>query len=243
MTRHTTSTTGPARRTIVAVLAWGLLLSGCAAGSGTEPAASTPTPTPTAEPHEIMMDLAATFPTEEERLENYTGARLCVAETPGPPTCDSEDWPEPGAYSNGNNLKDGVTDPTAQAVILAIYERETTEAAQEALAESQATDAVFTGDFDIPVNEETNAAGERGMGTVVDFERAGWSGYRHTRVSEPTRRDGSATDAMRTTSSIVMTNGQLNFVLRVYYGSAEPGVVDAEADGWLDRVFGPEAAN
>jgi hypothetical protein len=240
MTRHTESTTAPARRTIVAVLAWGLLLSGCAAGSGTEPAASTPTPTPTAEPHEIMMDLAATFPTEEEWLENYTGARLCVAETPGPPTCDGEDWPEPGAYSNGNNLKDGVTDPTAKAVILAVDERSSEDAAQQQLSESHADDVLFTGDFDIPMNEEDRTVGYRGEGTLVDFDRSGWSGYRLTQTSETTGPGGAVQDAATTTTSIVLTDGPLIFTLRVYYASTEPDVAEAEVTGWLDRVFGPE---
>ena len=249
MTRHTTtSTTGPARRAAIGLMALGLLLSGCAAGPAAEaPAPSaTPTPTPPAapDPHALSTELAATFPTEAEWLENYEIGRHCFAETAGQSSCGGEDWPIPGTMSNGFNLRAGVTDVTARAVMVVVAEWNTPEESATKLEESKAADVLFTGDFDIPFAPATNTAGARGAGTLVDLERDGWTGYRMTQKSVETGSDGSLLDdkGETVTNSIVMTNGPLIFTLRVYWASPEPGVADAETDVWLDRVFGPEAA-
>jgi hypothetical protein len=226
------------RAALAGVLAAGLLLSGCAAGAATEPAASTPTPTPTADPKKITADLVATFPTEAEWLENYKGGTLCVAVTAGPTSCGGDEAPIPGATSSGVTLREGVTAVTAGAVILGVDEWDSAEAAQATVDSSKADDLVFSGDFDVPWDQETKAAGVRGTGTMVDFERSGWSGYRMSQVSVNTDGDGAVRSAETSTTSVQMSNGPLSFTLRVYY--AEPGAAEAEVNTWLDRVFGPE---
>lgn len=247
MTRHTTtSTTGRARRAAIGLMALGLLLSGCAAGPAAEAPTTTATPTPTAvaDPHALSTELAATFPTEAEWLENYEIGRHCFAETAGQSSCGGADWPIPGTMSNGFNLRAGVTDVTAGAVMVVVAEWNSAEESAAQLEESKAADVLFTGDFDIPFVPSTKTAGERGAGTLVDLERDGWTGYRMTQTSVKTGSDGNPLDdeGETVTNSIVMTNGPLIFTLRVYWASPEPGVADAETDGWLDRVFGPEAA-
>lgn len=239
MTSQTiTSTTSLARRAAIGLMALGLLLSGCAAGSAEKAPSPAATATP-ADPKEIAADIAATFPTEAEWLENYETGRLCTAEVAGPTNCEYT-MDAHGTMSNGFALRDDATGQTAEAVIMQISQHDSEEAAQTQLEEAKARDILFTGDFDIPVNDETNSAGFRGAGALADFEREGWIGYRLSQVAEPTRRDGTASDVATATNSIVMTNGPLTLVLRVYYASTEPGVADAEVTGWLDRVFGPE---
>lgn len=229
-----------ARRVTVGVLALSLLLGGCAAGAGSaESATPSPTPTPTLEPHEIVAQLAATLPTEAELAETYETARYCVADTVGEPSsCGGDAWTATGTMSNGFNLREGVTDVTAGAVVLQIVEWDTDEQALTQVADAQALDAVFTGDFDVPPD---TSAGQRGTGTLVDFERAGFSGYRLSQVSEQYGYDGVASSSPRNTQAIMMTDGTLAFTLRVYWASDEPGVGDAEVAAWLDRVFGPES--
>lgn len=240
MTRHTTtSTTRLARRAAVGLMALGLLLSGCAAGSAAEAPTSAPTVTP-ADPKEIAAEIAATFPTEAEWLENYATGQWCTAEIPGLNSCGNEVI-VPVTSSSGNGLVDGFTAVTASAVTMNVAEFDSGEVAEEWAGKSRAADILFTGDFDIPANVETNAAGSRGTGTLVDVARDGWAGYRMSQVSEPTRPDGSVQDSATGTISIVMTNGPLRFSLSVYATSAEPGVADVEVNAWLDRVFGPEA--
>jgi hypothetical protein len=233
MTRNTTTST--TRRAAVGLIALGLLLSGCAAGSAAEVPTPTATATPAPDPKEIAADLAATFPTEAEWLENYLGGKYCVAITAGPSSCGGEEWPRPGVYSNGVNLREGVTSVTAQAVILAVDEFESDEAAQNSVDEAEAADLLFTGDFDLPM--EGNSVGSRGTGTLVDFERAGWAGYRMSQVSVNTGPGGVAEGAEHSTTAILTTNGSLVFTFRVYY--AAPDAAEAEVNGWLDRVFGP----
>lgn len=237
MTRHTTtSIAGPVRRAAIGLMALGLLLSGCSAGPAAEAPAATATATPAPDPKEVAADLVATFPTEEEWLENYLGGTFCVAVTAGASSCEGEERPRPSAYSNGVNLREGVTTVTAQAVILAVAEFESDDAAQSMVDESEAKDIRFTGDFDLPM--EGTSAGSRGTGTLVDYERAGWAGYRMSQVSVNTGAGGAARSAELSTTAILMTNGPLAFTLRVYNASPEAG--EAEVNGWLDRVFGPE---
>jgi hypothetical protein len=234
MTHHTSIST--TRRAAVGLIALGLLLSGCASGFPAEVPAPTATATPSPDPKKITADLAATFPTEAEWRENYQGGTYCVAITAGPRSCDGEESPRPSVYSNGVNLREGVTSVTAQAIILAVDEFESDEAAQNVVDEAEAKDVLYTGDFDLPV--EGNSAGSRGTGTLVNYERAGWAGYRMSQVSVNTGPGGEVRSAELSTTAILMTNGPLVFNFRVY--SAEPGVADAEVNGWLDRVFGPE---
>jgi len=243
MTRSASSARLAGRITI-GVLALGLVLGGCAAGDGTggistgSAESATPTPTPTLEPQEVAAQMAATLPTEAELAETYETARYCVAETVGAPSsCGGEAWTATGTVVNGFTLREGVTDVTAGAVVLQIVEWDTEEQALKQVADAQALDAVFTGDFDVPPG---TYAGQRGAGTLVDFERAGFSGYRLSEVSEQYGYDGIASSALGNTQAIMMTDGTLAFTLRVYWASAEPGVGDAEVDAWLDRVFGPE---
>jgi hypothetical protein len=245
MTRSTsTSTTRLARRTAVGLIALGLLLSGCSAGSATEPTSPAPTatPTPTLEPDAIAAEIAATFPTEAEWLAEYESAKWCTAEIAGLNSCGN-DVIIPNTVSNGFNLRDGVTEVTAAAVVLHVAEFASAEEAEKYADESKAADAPYAGNFDIPMNAETNASGARGTGTLVDFGRNGWAGYRMTQVSEATGYDGAAFGPATSTTSITMTDGPLRFSLAVYSASAEPGVADAEVAGWLDRVFGPEESD
>jgi len=226
--------------TAVALLVFGLVLSGCAAG--TESAAEAPSATPTTEPdpHEMAADIAATFPTTAEWLKTYANGQWCEAETAGEPSsCRGEAWDVPGVYSNGYTLREGVTDVTAGAVVLRISEHPTIEGAQKQLADTQALDAAFTGDFDLaPGRDGTLIVGVRGSGTLTDVERDGWTGYRLSEASEYYNTDGSIVQALAGTNAVVMTNGTLSLLLRVYWASPEPGVVDAEMDDWLDRVLG-----
>jgi hypothetical protein len=248
MTRNTTTSRGQfARRKAVGLLAVGLLLSGCAAGSVTEPAVSvpsaTPAPTPTADPHATMLDLAATFPTQAEWLEDYEGGVWCTAEVSGLNSCGKE-WAIPGTLSNGINLRDAATGPTAEAVVLQVSEFASDEVARSSVDAVKADDSVFMGDFDIPADTDTGAStGSRGTGSLVDFERSGWDGYRLSQVSVTTYVDGTSNPTATSTNSIMLSNGPLTFMLRVYAASAEPGVADAEVQGWLDRVFGPETSD
>ncbi|WP_146073336.1 hypothetical protein [Cryobacterium sp. N22] len=220
-------------------MALGLLLSGCSTGPAAEAPTSAPTVTPPADPKEIAADIAATFPTEAEWLENYETGELCTAEIAGLTSCGQEVI-VPVTSSRGKGLREGVTAVTAAVVALNVAEFGTDEVAEEWAGKTKAADILFTGDFDIPANAETKSAGARGTGTLVDFARDGWAGYRMSQVSEATGFDGSARDPATSTNSIVMTNGPLRFSLSVYFASAEPGAGDAETDAWLDRVFGPE---
>jgi hypothetical protein len=226
----------------VALLAVSLALSGCAAGN--ESAAESPTATPTAppDPHEIAVDIAATFPTTAEWLKTYANGQRCEAKTAGEPSnCRGEPWEVPGVYSNGYTLREDVTDVTAGAVVLTISEHPTAEGAQQQLADNQALDAAFAGDFDLaPGRDGTLIAGVRGSGTLTDFERNGWTGYRLSEASEYYNTDGSIVQDLAGTNAVMMTNGTLALLLRVYWASPEPGVVDAEMDAWLERVLGPE---
>jgi hypothetical protein len=234
--------TRSAGRLMVGMLALTLLLGGCAAdgaatgvGSAESP---TPTTTPTLEPREIAAQIAAALPSEAELAETYETARYCVAETVGEPSsCGGEAWTAVGTVANGFNLREGVTDVTAGAVVLQIVEYDTDEQALKQVSDAQALDTVFTGDFDVPPD---TSVGQRGTGTLVDFERDGWSGYHLSEVSEQYGYDGAASSSQRNTQAIMMTDGALAFTLRVYWASAEPGVGDAEVAGWLDRVLGPE---
>jgi len=243
MTRHTSiSTTRLARRAAIGLMALSLLLGGCAAGSAEKAPAPAPTATPPADPKEIAAEIAATFPTEAEWLENYETGKLCTAEIAGLTSCGNEVI-VPVTSSQGKDLREGVTAVTAAVVDLNVAEFDTDEVAEEWAGKSKAADILFTGDFDIPANAETNAAGARGTGTLVDITRDGWAGYRMSQVSEATGFDGSARAAATSTNSVVMTNGPLRFNLSVYFASGEPGAGDAETDAWLDRVFGPEEAD
>jgi hypothetical protein len=225
MTRHTTTST--TRRAAVGLMALSLLLSGCSAGPRTESSASTPAATATrpADPKEIAADIAATFPTEAEWLETYTDATVCVSAVPA--SCGGTQIPRPRAYSNGVNLRDGASTVTAQAVILAVEEWGSDEAAQAEVDRAEADDTLIVAGSDVRT------------GTITDYERAGWGGYRLTQVPVETV-DSSATSVIHLDSSIRMRNGPLVFTFRLYEASAEPGVAEAEAKGWLDRVFGPE---
>ena len=114
MTRHTTtSTSNLARRAAIGLMALGLLLSGCAAGSAEKAPAAAPTVTPPADPKEIAADIAATFPTEAEWLETYETGLWCTAEVAGPTTCGDE-TAVPGTKSNGFKLREDANGPTAQ---------------------------------------------------------------------------------------------------------------------------------
>ncbi|MGO4785680.1 hypothetical protein [Cryobacterium sp. W22_MBD10_FK3] len=240
MTRHTSiSATGLARRAAIGLMALSLLLSGCSAGPAEKAPAPAPTAAPTSDPKEIAAEIAATFPTEAEWLENYESGELCTAEVPGPTTCGN-DVQIPGTNSHGSDLRAGVTAVTAQWVHLSIVEWDSEETAQELLRAAREKDTVHTGDFDIPMNEETREVGLRGSGTLVDFERQGWVGYRSYHRAEMTGSDGAAIAPFSTTTVIQMTHGPLAFSVNVDRASAEPGVADAEVNAWLDRVFGPE---
>lgn len=209
-------------------MALGMLLSGCSAGPAAETSNATPTvtATPPTDPTRITADLAAMFPTEAEWLESYADATVCSAS--GPATCDGVETTRPGVFSNGVNLRDGASTVTAQAVVLAVDEWESDEAAQAEVDRSEADDTLLVGGADLR------------SGTVTDYERAGWAGYRMTQVPVEAV-EGSAASVMHLDSSIWMRNGPLVFTFRLYDASAEPGVADAEVNAWLDRVFGPEA--
>lgn len=165
------------------------------------------------------------FPTEAEWLETYDNAVVCSAT--GPDSCDGVETIRPGVFSNGVNLRDGATAVTAQAVVLAVDEWESDEAAQAEVDRAEAEDTLIVEGSDV------------GTGAVTDYERAGWAGYRMTQVPVETV-DGSAASVMHLDSSIWMRNGPLVFTFRLYDASAEPGVAEAEVNAWLDRVFGPE---
>jgi hypothetical protein len=189
-----------------------------------------------------MAEIGATFPTEAEWLEDYESAVWCTAVAAGMNSCGDE-ASVPRTVSNGWKVRADVTDVTAAAVVLEVSDLGSAEAAEKFAQEVKASEARFDGDFDIPMNAEENKAGLRGTGTLVDFDRAGWSGYRMTQTSETTAWEGAVQDAATSTTAIVMTNGPLDFTLRVYAASVEPGVADAEVQGWLDRVFGPETSD
>ena len=223
MTRRTSA----ARRAAIGLMALSLLLSGCSAGPRTEPADSTPAATaaPPTDPTAIMANVAAAFPTEAEWLETYGNAVFCSAT--GPDSCDGVETIRPGVFSNGVNLRDGATAVTGQTVVLAVEEWESDEAAQAEVDRAEVEDTLIVEGSDV------------GTGTVTDYERAGWAGYRLTQVPVETV-DGGATSVIHLDSSIWMRNGPLVFTFRLYEASAEPGVAEAEANAWLDRVFGPE---
>jgi hypothetical protein len=242
MTRHTSrSTTGSGRRAAVGLLALVFLLGGCSSPPVAVPTA-TPTPTPTATPAEIAAEIAATFPTEAEWLESYETGELCTAEIAGMTSCGYEVI-VPSTSSSGKGLREGVTAVTAAVVALNVSEFESGEVAEEWAEKSRAADVLFNGEFDIPADTATRVAGSRGTGNLVEFSRADWAGYRMSQVSETTGYDGSASGPATSTDSITLTNGPLRFSLSVYYASAAPGVADAEVEGWLDRVFGPETSD
>ncbi|MET0954302.1 MAG: hypothetical protein ABWY68_00030 [Cryobacterium sp.] len=245
MTRHTSISllrrrTG--RLVAVAAVTVALALSGCAAGTGPAAEPASPTPTPTLEPHDLAAEISATFPTTAEWLKTYSTGQWCEATTAGEPSnCGGEPWDVPGVYSNGYTLRDGVTDVTAGAVVLTISEHPSVEGAEQQLADVKALDSAFNGVFDLaPGRDGTLIAGVRGSGTLTDFERAGWSGYRLSEASEYYNTDGSIVQDLAGTNAVVLTNGTLALLVRVYWASPEPGVVDAEMDAWLDRVLGPE---
>ena len=235
MTRHTTtSATGRARRAAIGLMALGLLVSGCSAGPAVDVPTATATSTPTADPRAVAAAIGATFPTEAEWLENYERGSLCTAESPGLSDCGNN-VSVPGTNSSGLTLREGVTAVTARFVSLSIIDWVSTDAAQASIDGSEAAGMVYAGDFDIPMDLEANTVGERGSGTLVEFERDGWSGYKLSRLSEMTGQN--AVSPLSSNVLIVLTNGQFEFTLRLEQASAEPGIADAEVSGWLDRSF------
>jgi len=239
MTHHTiTSIAGPARRAVIGLMVLGLLLSGCSAGPAAEAPITTATPAPTADPRTEAAAIAVTFPTEAEWLENYERGSLCTAAVPGPTNCGT-DVGVPGTNSAGSNLRDGVSAVTARLVALSVIEWDSPDAAQASRDGAEAESMKYAGEFDLPMDVEANTTGERGSGALDEFDRDGWSGFELSRLSEMTGQDGVAVNPMRENVLIVLTKGQFEFRLRLELASAEPGVADAEVNGWLDRSFGP----
>lgn len=218
-----------------------MLATGCVSVTEPVPAPTGETaipktiPTPT-EAALSMNDIAGKLPTSDELGLIYETLRLCESDAPGLDSCENM-RDSATRYVNGYNRLDSIA-PIPGAVIFSLVDYGDDAAGLDAwVLNALETRDSTAGDYDRP--PVGTRAGERGAGIEdASYVWGVWEGNRLDTRAEAYDHDGNAVGDVTQNHFVVLTNGGLGLIVRIYWEPDQGDIAGSATDEYLTRILG-----